>query len=286
MNESACSSSHFCPEHTSHILVHTCITTRGVRSYRADLFTPATSPPRLHQAPAPAIPTSTPRHLDITTHLNPSIPQHSPTPGSLTAPVSRLASLHRLDLTRSRCCPLSHSPPTAPPLPPLATPPRATMSLNVTFDDFDPPIVYSNPSDWVTPDPSVNPTWYNASEEVTGVPWHEGESSGGVRVRGARDKGRAATGNGRSAKWQGEMSGRGAKAVLPAFAMEQLAMGIGTAGTDGPVVVVLWRSGYDWSANGKCEMRDPDEVGCDETRHAGWRCWKESRWDGTSKGED
>ncbi|RSH82819.1 hypothetical protein EHS25_005809 [Saitozyma podzolica] len=47
------------------------------------------------------------------------------------------------------------------------------MSLNVTFDDFDPPIVYSNPSDWVTPDPSVNPTWYNASEEVTGVPWHE-----------------------------------------------------------------------------------------------------------------
>ena len=51
------------------------------------------------------------------------------------------------------------------------------MSLiNVTIDDFDPPLVYSNYDDWITPDPQENPTWYDASENVTGVPWHEGES--------------------------------------------------------------------------------------------------------------
>lgn len=26
---------------------------------------------------------------------------------------------------------------------------------NVTFDDFDPVIVYSNPADWTTPNPQV-----------------------------------------------------------------------------------------------------------------------------------
>jgi hypothetical protein len=28
--------------------------------------------------------------------------------------------------------------------------------LNVTFDDFDPVLVYSNPADWTTPDPQVS----------------------------------------------------------------------------------------------------------------------------------
>ena len=48
--------------------------------------------------------------------------------------------------------------------------------INVPIDDFDPLIGYSNYADWQTPDPSVNPTWYNASQEVTGSIWHEGES--------------------------------------------------------------------------------------------------------------
>lgn len=44
----------------------------------------------------------------------------------------------------------------------------------VTVDDFDPLVTYSNYEDWNTPDPSQNPTWFNASEEVTGSPWHQG----------------------------------------------------------------------------------------------------------------
>jgi hypothetical protein len=44
----------------------------------------------------------------------------------------------------------------------------------VTVDDFDPLVSYSNYADWTTPDPSQNPTWFNASEEVTGSPWHQG----------------------------------------------------------------------------------------------------------------
>ena len=48
--------------------------------------------------------------------------------------------------------------------------------INVTVDDFDPLISYSNYGDWQTPDPSVNPTWYDASRDVTGSIWHEGES--------------------------------------------------------------------------------------------------------------
>lgn len=46
---------------------------------------------------------------------------------------------------------------------------------NITVDDFDPLIGYSNYADWYTPDPSANPTWYNASRDVTNSPWHEGE---------------------------------------------------------------------------------------------------------------
>ncbi|WVO23416.1 uncharacterized protein IAS62_004769 [Cryptococcus decagattii] len=45
--------------------------------------------------------------------------------------------------------------------------------INVTFDDFDPLLVYSDYTQWSTPNPQNNPTWYNASESETGVPWHE-----------------------------------------------------------------------------------------------------------------
>jgi hypothetical protein len=44
----------------------------------------------------------------------------------------------------------------------------------VTVDDFDPLVSYSNYADWTTPDPSQNPTWFNATEEVTGSQWHQG----------------------------------------------------------------------------------------------------------------
>lgn len=47
----------------------------------------------------------------------------------------------------------------------------------ITIDDFDPLIAYSNYADWSTPDPSQNPTWYNASRDVTNSPWHQGTSS-------------------------------------------------------------------------------------------------------------
>ena len=47
--------------------------------------------------------------------------------------------------------------------------------IPVTVDDFDPLVSYSNYADWTTPDPSLNPTWYNETEEVTGSPWHQGE---------------------------------------------------------------------------------------------------------------
>lgn len=45
--------------------------------------------------------------------------------------------------------------------------------INVTFDDFDPLLVYSDYTQWSTPNPQNDPTWYNASESETGVPWHE-----------------------------------------------------------------------------------------------------------------
>ncbi|OXG89871.1 hypothetical protein C345_01954 [Cryptococcus neoformans A2-102-5] len=45
--------------------------------------------------------------------------------------------------------------------------------INVTFDDFDPLLVYSDYTQWSTPNPQDHPTWYNASENETGVPWHE-----------------------------------------------------------------------------------------------------------------
>lgn len=54
----------------------------------------------------------------------------------------------------------------------------ASPALNtgyVTVDDFDPLVSYSNYADWSTPDPSLNPTWYNETEEVTGSPYHQGK---------------------------------------------------------------------------------------------------------------
>jgi len=45
----------------------------------------------------------------------------------------------------------------------------------VTVDDFDPLVSYSNYADWTTPDPSQNPTWFNATEDITGSPWHQGK---------------------------------------------------------------------------------------------------------------
>lgn len=55
--------------------------------------------------------------------------------------------------------------------------------MNVTVDDFDPLFGYSNYDDWQTPDPSEHPTWYNATSDLTGVPWHEGACViGGDRI--------------------------------------------------------------------------------------------------------
>ncbi|KAK8845599.1 hypothetical protein IAR55_006315 [Kwoniella newhampshirensis] len=44
---------------------------------------------------------------------------------------------------------------------------------NITIDDFDSVITYSDYGQWTTPNPQDHPTWYNASQDVTGVPWHE-----------------------------------------------------------------------------------------------------------------
>jgi hypothetical protein len=52
------------------------------------------------------------------------------------------------------------------------------MSLtNITVDDFDPIIAYSNPADWTTPNPQDNPSWFNSSSQVTNSPYHQGEQS-------------------------------------------------------------------------------------------------------------
>ncbi|WVF65963.1 hypothetical protein IAT40_000701 [Kwoniella sp. CBS 6097] len=48
-----------------------------------------------------------------------------------------------------------------------------THRVNITYDDFDPLIKYSDLTQWTTPNPQDNPTWYRQGEDVTGVPWHE-----------------------------------------------------------------------------------------------------------------
>lgn len=50
-------------------------------------------------------------------------------------------------------------------------------NLSVTFDDFDPVIRYANYEVWQTPNPQDHPTWWNASQQETQSPWHQGERS-------------------------------------------------------------------------------------------------------------
>jgi hypothetical protein len=50
------------------------------------------------------------------------------------------------------------------------------MSTNLTVDDFDPVVVYSNYDDWATPNPQDHPTWWNETAKTTKSPWHQGES--------------------------------------------------------------------------------------------------------------
>ncbi|TXT10541.1 hypothetical protein VHUM_02046 [Vanrija humicola] len=47
------------------------------------------------------------------------------------------------------------------------------MAFNLTVDDFDPLVAYSNYGDWQTPNPQDNPTWWNATQDVTGSQWHQ-----------------------------------------------------------------------------------------------------------------
>lgn len=56
-----------------------------------------------------------------------------------------------------------------------AVTPVGSNVVQVTVDDFDPLISYDDYTAWTTPDPSLNPTWFNETQEVTGSPWHQGE---------------------------------------------------------------------------------------------------------------
>lgn len=47
--------------------------------------------------------------------------------------------------------------------------------FNLTVDDFDPLVHYANYEDWTTPNPQDHPDWWNATQEVTGSPYHQGE---------------------------------------------------------------------------------------------------------------
>lgn len=49
--------------------------------------------------------------------------------------------------------------------------------FTLTVDDFDPILSYANDEVWQTPNPQDNPTWWNATQEVTNSPWHQGEPS-------------------------------------------------------------------------------------------------------------
>ncbi|OCF73388.1 hypothetical protein I204_05225 [Kwoniella mangroviensis CBS 8886] len=48
-----------------------------------------------------------------------------------------------------------------------------SQTVNVTYDDFDPLVVYADLGQWSTPNPQDNPTWYKAPESETGLPWHQ-----------------------------------------------------------------------------------------------------------------
>ncbi|KAJ9108198.1 hypothetical protein QFC20_003561 [Naganishia adeliensis] len=47
------------------------------------------------------------------------------------------------------------------------------LTLNLTIDDFDPLIAYSNPVQWTTPNPQDHPSWFNQSQQETGSIWHQ-----------------------------------------------------------------------------------------------------------------
>lgn len=46
-------------------------------------------------------------------------------------------------------------------------------SVQVWIDDFDPLFAYSDYTAWQTPNPQDNPTWWNATRDVTGSVWYE-----------------------------------------------------------------------------------------------------------------
>lgn len=55
------------------------------------------------------------------------------------------------------------------------SPQTATMAsyLDITLDDFDPPLVYPDQSQWSTPDPSLSPARFNQSTTDDGG-WFQG----------------------------------------------------------------------------------------------------------------
>lgn len=55
------------------------------------------------------------------------------------------------------------------------SPQTATMAsyLDIALDDFDPPLVYPDQSQWSTPDPSLNPARFNQSTTDDGG-WSQG----------------------------------------------------------------------------------------------------------------
>ncbi|KAJ9115405.1 hypothetical protein QFC22_005162 [Naganishia vaughanmartiniae] len=50
------------------------------------------------------------------------------------------------------------------------------LTLNLTIDDFDPLITYTNPLQWATPNPQDHPSWFNQTQQETGSVWHQGAS--------------------------------------------------------------------------------------------------------------
>ncbi|KAJ9116262.1 hypothetical protein QFC24_006777 [Naganishia onofrii] len=47
------------------------------------------------------------------------------------------------------------------------------LTLNLTIDDFDPLIAYTNPLQWTTPNPQDHPSWFNQTQQETGSVWHQ-----------------------------------------------------------------------------------------------------------------
>jgi hypothetical protein len=49
--------------------------------------------------------------------------------------------------------------------------------FNLTVDDFDPVVHYSDYTVWETPNPQDHPDWFSATPDVTGSQWNQGECS-------------------------------------------------------------------------------------------------------------